>query len=118
MQSNLRSNSASYMGAKLWYLSCPAVSQISNLTVASFTANVCEKNAAPMELALHEAQNEAGLSSAHVPQKHLKHKNLRSDRRLEIERRRNLTTHQLRIYVVHVRATSYTRVSHELRPWT
>jgi len=36
------------MGAKLWYLSCPAVSQISNFTVASFTASVCEKNAAPI----------------------------------------------------------------------
>ena len=36
------------MGAKLWYLSCPAVSQISNFTVASFTANVWEKNAAPI----------------------------------------------------------------------
>lgn len=36
------------MGAKLWYLSCPAVSQISNFTVSSFTANVCEKNAAPI----------------------------------------------------------------------
>lgn len=36
------------MGAKLWYLSCPAVSQISNFTVASLTATVCEKNAAPI----------------------------------------------------------------------
>lgn len=36
------------MGAKLWYLSWPAVSQISNFTVASLTANVCEKNAAPI----------------------------------------------------------------------
>ena len=36
------------MGAKLWYLSWPAVSQISNFTVASFTANVCEKKAAPI----------------------------------------------------------------------
>jgi len=36
------------MGAKLWYLSCPAVSQISNFTVVSFTANVCVRNAAPI----------------------------------------------------------------------
>nr|ACL53336.1 unknown [Zea mays] len=36
------------MGAKLWYRSCPAVSHISNLTVSSFTARVCEKKAAPM----------------------------------------------------------------------
>ncbi|CAA6673420.1 unnamed protein product [Spirodela intermedia] len=84
-----------YMGAKLWYLSCPAVSQISNLTVASFTATSarrtppqCKENDLEFkELALHEAQNEAGLSSAHVPEAP------------EIERRRNLTTHQLRIYV-------------------
>jgi hypothetical protein len=36
------------MGAKLWYLSCPAVSQISNLTVSSLTAKVWEKKAAPI----------------------------------------------------------------------
>jgi hypothetical protein len=36
------------MGAKLWYRSCPAVSHISNFTVSSLTARVCEKKAAPM----------------------------------------------------------------------
>jgi hypothetical protein len=36
------------MGAKLWYLSCPAVSQISNFTVSSLTDKVWEKKAAPM----------------------------------------------------------------------
>jgi len=30
------------------YLSCPAVSQISNFTVVSSKATVCVKNAAPM----------------------------------------------------------------------
>jgi hypothetical protein len=36
----------SYMGAKLWYRSCPAVSQISNFTVVSLRQTVCVKKAA------------------------------------------------------------------------
>ena len=36
------------MGAREWYLSCPAVSQISNLTVVSSRQTVWVRNAAPM----------------------------------------------------------------------
>ena len=34
------------MGAKLWYRSCPAVSQISNFTVVSSRHTVCVRKAA------------------------------------------------------------------------
>nr|UBT01701.1 NAC transcription factor 97 [Litchi chinensis] len=62
----------SYIGAKLWYRSWPAVSHISNLTVASFTANVCEKNAAPIKLTLYKPQDKTGFSSSHVTEEDLR----------------------------------------------
>ena len=41
------------MGAREWYLSCPAVSQISNFTVTSSTHTVCVRKAAENKHALN-----------------------------------------------------------------
>ena len=50
------------MGAKLWYRSCPAVSQISNLTVVSSKQTVCVRKAA--------GRGKAVLSGAEELRKH------------------------------------------------
>ena len=47
-----------YIGANEWYRSCPAVSQISNLTVVSSNVTVCVKNAA-----VHQVGNTSGFTS-------------------------------------------------------
>ena len=45
---SIKRRSESYIGARLWYRSWPAVSQISNLTVVSSKHTVCVKKAAPI----------------------------------------------------------------------
>ena len=59
------------MGAKLWYLSCPVVSQVSNFTVASFIASAYEKNAAPIvDSCHHKRQHKVKNSATQSPRFH------------------------------------------------